>query len=63
MTYEEAQSRLPKGCQLWGNFGDGLWRASFDGWENLIEPAKTIDEAFNRALVAVKKFCRAHGVA
>lgn len=24
--YHEQQKRLPSGCQLWGNYGDGKWR-------------------------------------
>lgn len=24
--YDEQQARLPQGCELWGNYGDGLWR-------------------------------------
>ena len=50
MTYEQALARLPKGWSLWGNHGDGKWRAGCASQENLIVPADTMEEAVNRAL-------------
>ncbi|HIH2744913.1 TPA: hypothetical protein ACYLN4_000579 [Burkholderia lata] len=45
ITYEQALARLPKGWSLWGNHGDGKWRAGSTPQENLIVPADTLEEA------------------
>lgn len=39
----------PPGWTIWGNFGDGFWRAAGRPQENWIEPAKTKEEAIRRA--------------
>lgn len=47
--------------ELWGNYGDGKWRASWDDrlQENIIEPADTIEHA-KKSLdekYCIKKYC------
>lgn len=48
MTYETAQSMLPPGYRLWGNFGDGKWRISDGLWDSVIAPAVSIDDAIRQ---------------
>lgn len=33
-SHKKEQGKLPKGYQLWGNYGDGLWRVShINSWD------------------------------
>jgi hypothetical protein len=52
LTYEQAQARMPAGWTLWGNYGDGKWRAGLGAQENHIVPAATMEEALERAITA-----------
>ncbi len=46
----------PPGWIIWGNYGDGLWRAAGRCQENWIKPAKTEQEAIKRAWAYIDSF-------
>ena len=50
LSYEDAQARMPAGWLLWGNMGDGMWRAGIGHQDSRIKPSATIAEALERAL-------------
>jgi hypothetical protein len=55
MESEETLNKLPPGWSVWGNFGDGLWRAGPGVQFNLIVPAETQELAILRAAEVAKK--------
>lgn len=55
--YAAQQERLPEGCTLWGNYGDGLWRVQNFVSLGLPFGEKTPREAVDRFL-ASKRFKR-----
>lgn len=55
MTYEKAMEQMPQDWVLWGNYGDGKWRAGPRPQSNVIEPTEDIEEAVKRANDVNKK--------
>lgn len=48
--YQAQQARLPKGCELWGNYGDGLWRVRNSFSQGIRFGSKTPKAAVDRFL-------------